>query len=110
MNKFIKTLIFLCENVIISAYGTILSFALRFYETPLGRILEAIKMQLLRNFVIIFICITFVRLLVPCIKKRVLKWNWEKTARYEKWLTPAMYGVMLLIIYVLLESIDTLRY
>ena len=51
-----KTLKFLGENIIISLFGTVLSFVLSFYEKPLGRIMEAIQMQMVRNFIIIFIC------------------------------------------------------
>lgn len=100
-----RALKILGENIIISLFGTVLSFVLSFYEKPPGKIMEAIQMQMMRNFVIIFICFTAGRLMVSFIQKKMMKWDRKKQDRYEKLLVPAMYAVLVLVIYILLESI-----
>ena len=105
-----KTLKFLGENIIISLFGTVLSFVLSFYEKPLGRIMEAIQMQMVRNFIIIFICFSVGRLLVSCIQKKMMKWDRKKTEKYEKLTVPAMYTSLVLVIYILLESLGPNMY
>ena len=104
-DEYMKIWKFIVQNIVLSITGTFLSFMLRFYETPTGRIIENVALQMLRNFVIIFICLTVGRLLVSCIRKKMMKWDRKKTERWEKLLIPALYAVLILIIYFLLESI-----
>ena len=79
-----KTLKFLGQNAVYAALGAFLSIMLKFYETPETGIVEAVLMQALRNYVIIFIIITAGRLIAPQLKKITLKWDRKKAERYEK--------------------------
>ena len=72
--------------------------------------MEAIQMQMVRNVVIIVICSSVGRLLVSCIQIKMMKWNRKKAERYEKLTMPAMYAALVLIIYILLESLDPNMY
>ncbi len=101
-----KNLKFWGQNIVYSILGTIVSFMLRFYETPeYGDIVGAVMLQMLRNFVIIFILITAGRLLAPHIQNRLRKWDRKKADRFNKFLPAILIAGALLIAYLLLKSI-----
>ena len=101
-----KMLKFSGQNIVYSILGTIASFMLRFYETPeYGDIVGAVMLQMLRNFVIIFILITAGRLLAPYIQNRLRKWDRKKADRFNKFLPVILIAGALMIAYLLMKSI-----
>ncbi len=101
-----KTLKFLGQNIVYSILGTIVSFMLRFYEPPeYGDIVGAVMLQMVRNYVIIFIIITVARLAAPYIRNVALKWDRKKAERYEKLMIGGLYAGAFLIAYLLIKSI-----
>ena len=101
-----KTLKFSGQNIVYSILGTIVSFMLRFYETPeYGDIVGTVMLQMLRNFVIIFILITAGRLLAPYIQNILRKWDRKKADRFNKFLPVILIAGALLIAYLLMKSI-----
>ena len=100
-----KTLKFLGQNAVYAALGAFLSIMLKFYETPETGIVEAVLMQALRNYVIIFIIITAGRLIAPQLKKITLKWDRKKAERYEKILIFGFYMGLFVVAWLLIKSL-----
>ena len=100
-----KTLKFLGQNAVYAALGAFLSIMLKFYETPESGIVEAVMIQALRNFVIIFIFITAGRLIAPQLKKLTLKWDRRKAEKYEKILIIGFYVGLFVLAWLLIKSL-----
>ena len=101
-----KTLKFLGQNAVYAVLGAFLSIMLKFYETPETGIVEAVLMQALRNYVIIFIFITAGRLVAPMLKKMTLKWDRKKAERYEKILIIGFYVGLFVLAWLLIKSLS----
>ena len=101
-----KVLKFLGQNAVYAALGAFLSIMLKFYETPESGIVEAVIMQALRNYIIIFAIITVGRLIVPQLKKLTLKWDRKKAERYEKIIIIVFYVGLFVLAYLLIKSLS----
>lgn len=98
----------LAENLIFAIPFTALTFMLRFYELPDSRVvMPAFWSQMLRNYVIVYVLITAVRLIEPYVKRIPLKWKRETAEKYEKLLFIAFYMLGGLVAYLLLRSAAT---
>lgn len=100
-----KNLKFLGQNAVYAVLGAFLSIMLKFYETPETGIVEAVLMQALRYYVIIFIFITAGRLIAPQLKKITLKWDRKKAERYEKIIIIGFYVGLFVLAYFLIKSL-----
>jgi len=103
----------LAENLIFAIPFTALTFMLRFYELPDSRVvMPAFWSQMLRNYVIVYVLITAVRLIEPYVKRISLKWKRETAEKYENLLFIAFCVLAILVAYLLFRSaaIDKLGY